>query len=193
MKDNIFKDTELFEAYIHFYHLEDKYVILKEDDEGTYIEYAFKEGAPHDNRCLSWYYSFQPNAWKRNQLAFGHTEEEADQFVKAASERVKTQIGKIYELESFTCGEEENPEQFIEERKKRWMEFHPDEPFVEEIHICKVGHPAKKCIENKMCAHWTYKEPVKCACWNLSQCDFKFVIPSRDLMKFYEYLNRNSI
>ena len=28
----------------------DKYVYLKEDKDGTYIEYAFLEGAPHDNR-----------------------------------------------------------------------------------------------------------------------------------------------
>ena len=194
MKNNIHEDFELFEAYVHFYHLEDKYVILKQDDEGTYIEYAFKEGAPHDNRCLSWYYSFQPNAWKRNQLAFGHTEEEADQFVKAASERVKTKIGKIYELESLTCGREENLEQSLEEMKESWagFKFHPEESFIAEHHICKVGRPAQYCIENKICTPWTYKEPVKCACWNLSKCGFKFVIPSCDVMKFYEHLNKNN-
>ena len=44
----------------------DSIVVLKKDDKGYYIEYAFKEGAPHDNRCLSWYDSYQPEAYIRN-------------------------------------------------------------------------------------------------------------------------------
>ena len=44
----------------------DTIVILKKDDKGYYIEYAFKEGAPHDNRCLSWYDSYQPEAYRQN-------------------------------------------------------------------------------------------------------------------------------
>ena len=28
----------------------DRFVVLKEDENGRYIEYAFQEGAPHDNR-----------------------------------------------------------------------------------------------------------------------------------------------
>jgi len=31
----------------------DRFVYLREDENGRYIEYAFIEGAPHDNRCLS--------------------------------------------------------------------------------------------------------------------------------------------
>ena len=44
----------------------EKYVILKKDKKGYYIEYAFTEGAPHDNRCLSWYDSYQEKAYIRN-------------------------------------------------------------------------------------------------------------------------------
>ena len=44
----------------------DKYVILCEDEQGRYIKYAFIDGEPHDNRCLSWYDKLQPNALKRN-------------------------------------------------------------------------------------------------------------------------------
>ena len=42
------------------------FVYLREDENGRYIEYAFIEGAPHDNRCLSWYDKLQPNALRRN-------------------------------------------------------------------------------------------------------------------------------
>ena len=38
----------------------DKYVILCEDEQGRYIKYAFIDGEPHDNRCLSWYDKLQP-------------------------------------------------------------------------------------------------------------------------------------
>lgn len=68
----------------------DKYVILCEDEQGRYIKYAFIEGEPHDNRCLSWYDKLQPNALKRN----GH-----NKFAWRLHE-----IGKVYRLNSFSCG-----------------------------------------------------------------------------------------
>ena len=46
---------ELLVKILDIYGILDKYVILKQDEKGRYIEYAFKEGAPKDNRCLSWY------------------------------------------------------------------------------------------------------------------------------------------
>lgn len=101
----------------------DKYVYLREDADGKYIEYAFIEGAPHDNRCLSWYDSYQ--------------------------------------------------ERELEESKETWeknKEFHNGEPFVAEDHICKVGNPANRCRDTH-CKYWTYKEPVKCACWHLREPD----------------------
>ena len=52
----------------------DTIVVLKKDDKGYYIEYAFKEGAPHDNRCLSWYDSYQPEAYIRNMWFKYHSE-----------------------------------------------------------------------------------------------------------------------
>lgn len=43
-----------------------KYVYLRKDENGYYVEYAFLTGAPHDNRCLSWYDSYQEEAYIRN-------------------------------------------------------------------------------------------------------------------------------
>ena len=68
------------------------YVILKEDENGRYIEYAFLNGAPKNNRCLSWYDKLQPNALKRN----GHDEK---------SWKLH-EVGKIYKLHMFNCGNE---------------------------------------------------------------------------------------
>ena len=67
----------------------DEYVILKEDENGRYIEYAFKEGAPKDNRCLSWYDKPHPNARVRNGYKSDYPIHE---------------INKIYQLGLFSCG-----------------------------------------------------------------------------------------
>ena len=69
----------------------ESYVVLKEDERGRYIEWAFKDGAPHDNRCLSWYDSWQPKALERN----GHD-------LDAWKNRLKP-VGCIYELNEFAC------------------------------------------------------------------------------------------
>ena len=162
------EEFEVLRVYALLNHQEDKYVWLRQDEKGTYIEYAFKEGAPHDNRCLSWYYSLQPNAIKRNILAFGHTEEKALKEIEWRKTRIANfHVDNLFLLSSFTCGHEESLESSLERNKKSWEEYHPNEPFVKEDHICRVGCPAPICVRNKNCAHWTYEEPVKCACWEL--------------------------
>lgn len=155
------------------------YVILKKDEEGFYIEYAFCEGAPHDNRCLDWYHSYQPEARKRN----GGWDAE---LLATHKKRLDENIGKIYRLSSFTCGGEENPEAQVERAKKSFEEFHPGEEFIPQNHICKVGKPAPKCRECQ-CPDWTYKEPVKCACWTLIEVDpfdIEFIFTTETLKKF---------
>ena len=74
------------------------YVILKEDENGRYCEYAFAPGAPDENRCLSWYNKLQPKALARN----GH---DIDLWKL-------TPVGGIYYLNAFTCGhqDKEDPE-----------------------------------------------------------------------------------
>lgn len=76
----------------------ESFVILKEDDQGRYIEYAFTKGAPHDNRCLDWYSSLQPKAIERN----GHK----------VSEWKLQELGHIYRLYEFSCGHENEVGEF---------------------------------------------------------------------------------
>lgn len=148
----------------------DTIVVLKKDDKGYYIEYAFKDGAPHDNRCLSWYDSYQPEAYRKNGWFKTHDgidlpDEETKKRLDIIREEREKKIGKVFRLSSFSCGGEEDPEGTIEEQKKSWMEYHPDEPFIPEDHICRPGCPAKTCT---WClGRWTYENPVKCACWFL--------------------------
>ena len=49
------KELDLIKKVLSIKGELDKYVILCEDEQGRYIKYAFIEGEPHDNRCLSWY------------------------------------------------------------------------------------------------------------------------------------------
>ena len=146
----------------------DTIVVLKKDDKGYYIEYAFKEGAPHDNRCLSWYDSYQPEAYRRNGWFKYHSEERTKKLLDMIREEREEKIGKVFRLSSFTCGYEEDEKNQLIKSEKSWNEFHKDEPFIPEDHICKVGCPAKKCLLNGNCSkYWTYDNPVKCACWYL--------------------------
>ena len=137
--------------------LED-FVVLKKDEKGFYIEYAFKPGAPHDNRCLSWYDSYQENAYKRN----GWFDYKSEERVKAFKEKLLkdrlAKVGKIFKLSSFTCGWEEKT------TLERSHENEQNDDFV-----CKVGKPSNHCIKSGIAADWSYKEPVKCACWHLSE------------------------
>lgn len=143
----------------------DTIVILKKDDKGYYIEYAFKEGAPHDNRCLSWYDSYQEKAYIRSGWVEGLSEEDARKRLDKIRQDRENKIGKVFRLSSFTCGYEEDEKNQLIDSEKSWNEFHKDEPFIPEDHICKVGCPAKGCDWCK--GRWTYESPVKCACWFL--------------------------
>lgn len=148
----------------------DKYVYLREDAEGKYIEYAFIEGAPHDNRCLSWYDSYQEEAYIRNRWVEGLSDEDKKKRLDSIKKDRDSKVGNLFKLSSFTCGYEEYPAQRIEESKKSWEEHHPGEPFIASDHFCRVGDPANKCRDT-WCKYWTYKEPVKCACWYLRKPD----------------------
>lgn len=80
---------ELLVKILDIYGILDEYVILKEDEKGRYIEYAFKEGAPKDNRCLSWYDKPHPKARVRNGYKADYPIHEID---------------KVYQLGLFSCG-----------------------------------------------------------------------------------------
>lgn len=146
----------------------DEYVYLREDSEGKYIEYAFIEGAPHDNRCLSWYDSYQEEAYIRNKWVEGLSDEDKKKRLDSIKKDRDSKVGQLFRLSSFTCGYEEYPTERIEESRKSWEEYHPGEPFIPSDHICRVGNPANKC-QDTHCKYWTYKEPVKCACWYLME------------------------
>lgn len=175
----------------------DTIVVLKKDDKGYYIEYAFKEGAPHDNRCLSWYDSYQPeayrqNGWFKTNDGVDLPEDEINKKLDMIREEREKKIGKVFSLSSFTCGFEEDEKKQIIESEKAWNKFHKDEngnpePFIPEDHICKVGCPAKACEWCK--GRWTYENPVKCACWFLGDGktmdeyikDYKISMPATEL------------
>ena len=166
----------------------DTIVILKKDDKGYYIEYAFKEGAPHDNRCLSWYDSYQPEAYHKNGWFKYHSEEQTKKLLDMIREEREKKIGKVFRLSSFTCGYEEDEKNQLIKSEKSWNEFHKDEPFIPEDHICKVGCPAKACSWIK---DWTQENPVKCACWYLNDektmedyiSDYKISMSATELAK----------
>ncbi len=172
----------------------DTIVVLKKDDKGYYIEYAFKEGAPHDNRCLSWYDSFQEDAYRRNgwfktQDGTDLPDDETKKRLDQIHQERDAKVGKVFRLSSFTCGYEEDEKNQLIDSEKSWNEFHKDEPFIPEDHICKVGCPAKCCDWWK--SQWTYESPVKCACWFLKDGktmedyikDYKISMPATELAK----------
>ena len=165
----------------------DKYVYLRKDENGYYVEYAFLTGAPHDNRCLSWYDSYQEEAYIRNGWVEGLSEEEKNDRLASIKKKIDNKVDGLFCLSSFSCGYEEHEESSLKESEEIWKKYHENEPFIAENHICKVGHPAPKCREHQ-CKHWTYKEPIKCACWCLKEVGVptKVAIPIEDAMKFYK-------
>ena len=178
----------------------DTIVILKKDDKGYYIEYAFKDGAPHDNRCLSWYDSYQPEAYRKNgwfktQDGNDLPDEETQKRLDEIRQEREKKIGKVFRLTSFSCGFEEDEKNQLIESEKSWNEFHKDEdgnpePFIPEDHICKVGCPAKACqwVRSRVLP-WSQENPVKCACWLLKDGktmddyikDYKISMPATEL------------
>ena len=178
------QELEKLRFYAKYNNKEKQFVWLRKDEKGYYIEYAFTEGAPHDNRCLSWYDSYQENAYRRNGwLKDGSTDkplpiERQQEILDNIRKKREARIGQLFRLTSFTCGYEEYEKSSLERAEESWKEFHSDkdgnllEPFVPEDHICKVGRPAKACnyVQSKKCP-WTAEEPVKCACWKLDEID----------------------
>lgn len=180
----------------------DTIVVLKKDDKGYYIEYVFKEGAPHDNRCLSWYDSYQPEAYRKNgwfktRDGIDLPDEETQKRLDMIREEREKKIGKVFRLSAFTCGFEEDEKNQLIESENAWNKFHKDEdgnpePFIPEDHICKVGCPAKACewVRHRVLP-WTYENPVKCACWLLKDGktmeeyirDYKISMPATELTK----------
>ena len=190
---------ELIKMHLEKCGMLNKYVILKKDNNGYYIEYAFTDGAPHDNRCLSWYDSYQENAYIRNGWFEGLNEEETQKRLSIIKADRDAKVGKLFCLGSFTCGWEEHPEMSMQEAEKSWKKYHMDEPFIPEDHVCKVGCPAKKC-RKLQCAHWTYNEPVKCACWDLYDettiedffKNYRITINVNDLSHYISYLTEKN-
>lgn len=88
---NIFDNR--FQAYLRVSGRLSEYVYLREDENGRYIEYAFRDGAPHDNRCLDWYakshptYSERHGGWETPEMSYG-----------------LKPLDKIYRLSAFDCG-----------------------------------------------------------------------------------------
>lgn len=170
----------------------DTVVVLKKDDKGYYIEYAFKEGAPHDNRCLSWYDSYQEEAYIRNGWVDGLSEEDARKRLDEIRKSRESRIGKVFYLSSCSCGHEEDLEGSNLHNKESWEKYHPNEEYIPEDHVCSPGHPSKYCLSRGTCSkHWTYESPVKCACWSLSDGktmdeyirEYKIFMPASELAK----------
>ena len=170
----------------------DTIVVLKKDNKGYYIEYAFKEGAPHDNRCLSWYDSYQPEAYRQNGWLNDLTEDETQKRLDQIRQAREEKVGKVFRLSSFTCGYEENPEESNRHNKESWEKYHPNEEYIPENHVCRPGRPSKNCLLNGICSkYWTYENPMKCACWYLKDektmedyiRDYKISIPATELAK----------
>lgn len=90
------EEIKLVELYARLTNTLDRFVYLREDEKGRYIEYAFIDGAPHDNRCLSWYDKLQPKALKRN-----------NHDIEKWSKRLK-KVGELYKLNRFNCGRDNN-------------------------------------------------------------------------------------
>lgn len=139
-------NEELLKKVLKITGEDEKYVVLKKDDLGFYIEYAFKEGAPHDNRCLSWYDSYQENAYVRNGWFRGLSPEGVAKRKNDLLSARLLRVGKIYRLSQMTCGYE---------------------CAVEGEQRCTPGHPKPNC--SGINRGWTYDEPVKCACWYLEE------------------------
>ena len=131
------EDLEKLELKANLYNGLDKYVYLREDEKGRYIEYAFIPGAPHDNRCLSWYDKPHPKTLMKKP--YKYTKEMIEKSINKLHK-----IGELYELNEYSCGNENK------EGDER----------------CCAGCPKKGCLHAK---NWTYDEPIKCACWTLSE------------------------
>lgn len=152
---------KLFKAYIKVKDITDKYVILEEDEQGRYIRYAFKDGCPDDNRCLSWYSKLQPEALKRN----GHDIETWKKHLH--------KTGKLYFLSSFTCSN------FDAEGDERCRPGHPSK------NCLKKGSCSKHWTydEPVKCGCWLLEEV------NIDSMSYKFTY--EELKKMVELLKKD--
>jgi len=132
------EDLEKLELEATLYHELDKYVYLREDEKGRYVEYAFIPGAPHDNRCLSWYNKPHP------KTLIGEPYNYTKELIEKHDKKL-TPVGELYELREFSCGYENK----------------------EGDEKCCAGSPRKDCAY--VGKDWDYDEPIKCACWYLSE------------------------
>lgn len=116
----------------------EKYVYLREDEKGRYIEYAFINKTPDHCRCLSWYDKPHPRTLRNKP--YNYTKEDIEKSIKRLHK-----VGELYELSAYTCGRED----YDEDEK------------------CCVGNPKKNCLHAKdwsydepiKCACWVLKEP----------------------------------
>lgn len=116
----------------------DQYVYLREDEKGRYIEYAFIDGVPHDNRCLSWY--DKPHPKTLSSKPYNYTKEDIEKSIKKLHN-----VGELYKLSEYACGNENK------EGDER----------------CCAGSPKKDCSYCKSwnydepikCACWTLSKP----------------------------------
>jgi len=126
------EEIKLIELYARLTNTLDRFVYLREDEKGRYIEYAFIDGAPHDNRCLSWYDKLQPKALKRN-------DHNIDDWKKLCLH----EVDEIYELGLFSCGKQN------EEGEAKCDAGHPCEK-------CRDLHASDWTYEEPVkCACWT--------------------------------------
>lgn len=127
------EDLEKLKTAAIFENRLEDYVYLREDSQGRYIEYAFKEGAPHDNRCLSWYDKPQPNAYKRNNTY----------------NLCRRQVDEIYRLREYACDNQN------EVGDNRCCAGHPKKECLLEGHARHWTYD-----EPTKCACWVLQEPT---------------------------------
>lgn len=139
----------------------DKYVYLREDEKGRYIEYAFQEGCPHNNRCLSWYDKPHPKAWLRN----GDKEEDIEWRTKRLHN-----IDELYYLDEYACSNQNK------EGDEKCCAGHPRKECYETW--------AKNWTEEEpvKCACWTLREPT---------IPTKILIPIEKVLKLKDKLLEN--
>lgn len=116
-------------------------VLLEEADGSRRVAYAFRDGAPEECDCLSWYAKPHPKAWAARWEIGWKSPEDSVEFGMSRL----LPAGRLYRLVAMDCG----------------MSGCPDES-----RRCRPGHPAPRCM-GFQAEGWTHEEPVKCACWNL--------------------------
>ena len=90
------KDIEIVKRVLASRNLLKEYVILHENKYGRrFVMYAFTDGAPDNNDCLSWYFQPHPKLFKTFPYSNGWLK---------PWEHEKIEIGHIYKLQYFTCG-----------------------------------------------------------------------------------------